>query len=455
MASPSIAFLNDLERWRPEHIMTLEIVILIILILLNGLFSMSEIAIISARKARLLQKAEEGDERARVALDLANQPNMLLSTVQIGITLVGVLSGALGGATLARELAHVFNQVAWIYPYGQSVALGLIVLCITYLSLVVGELVPKRIALNHPERIAIRAGSPMRALASIAAPAVHLLSASTNLVLGLLRLKPSEEPPVTEEEIKILLEQGTLAGVFHEAEQEMMGRIMRLGDRRVGALMTPRKRIVWLDVNDSAEKNRRKIAKSLRSRFPVCQGRLSNVLGVIDVRDLLTRCLAGKILDIRSGLQQPLFVLESTHVLRVMELFKESGTQVALVVDEYGTIEGLVSLTDLLESIIGDIPSMDASEEPPVVLREDGSWLVEGMIPVDELRELLNVPKFPDRASGDYETLGGFIMNSLKRIPHAGDRFQCCGFEFEVMDMDGHRVDKVLISRREPSDTSL
>jgi len=426
-----------------------DIFIILFLIFINGIFSMSEIAIISARKARLLQKVEEGDQRARVALDLANEPNMLLSTVQIGITLVGVLSGAFGGATLAGEFAGFFDRFSFIHPYGESVALGLIVLCITFFTLVIGELVPKRIALNHPERIAIRAANPMRFLAGIASPAVHLLSFSTDLVLRMIGFKPSAEPPVTEEEIKILIEQGTIAGVFEEAEQDMVSRVLRLGDRRVGALMTPRKRIVWLDVNESAERNRRRILKSMRSRFPVCQGRLSNVLGVVHVKDLLTRCLSGRTLDIRSGLQQPLFVLEGTHVLRVMELFKESGTQVALVVDEYGTIEGLVTLTDLLESIIGDLPSLDDAGERPIVQREDGSWLVEGMIPVDELREFLDAGRFPEEDTGDYETLGGFVMNVLRRIPEVGDHFECCGFRFEVVDMDGHRVDKVLVQRVE------
>ncbi len=426
-----------------------DIFIILFLIFINGIFSMSEIAIISARKARLLQKVEEGDQRARVALDLANEPNMLLSTVQIGITLVGVLSGAFGGATLAGEFAGFFDRFSFIHPYGESVALGLIVLCITFFTLVIGELVPKRIALNHPERIAIRAASPMRFLAGIASPAVHLLSFSTDLVLRMIGFKPSAEPPVTEEEIKILIEQGTIAGVFEEAEQDMVSRVLRLGDRRVGALMTPRKRIVWLDVNESAERNRRRILKSMRSRFPVCQGRLSNVLGVVHVKDLLTRCLSGRTLDIRSGLQQPLFVLEGTHVLRVMELFKESGTQVALVVDEYGTIEGLVTLTDLLESIIGDLPSLDDAGERPIVQRQDGSWLVEGMIPVDELREFLDAGRFPEEDTGDYETLGGFVMNVLRRIPEVGDHFECCGFRFEVVDMDGHRVDKVLVQRVE------
>jgi putative hemolysin len=425
------------------------IFVILLLIFLNGLFSMSEIAILSARKARLQQWVEEGNEKAREVLSLATAPNMLLSTVQIGITLVGVLSGAFGGATLAESFAGFFNGFEIFNPHGEGVALALIVLCITYLSLVIGELVPKRVALNHPERIATLAVRPMRVLARIAAPAVHLLSISTDLVLKVMRFRPSEEPPVTEEEINILIEQGTIAGVFEESEQDMVSRVLRLGDRRVGALMTPRKRIVWLDVNDTVERNRRKILKSVVSRFPVCQGRLSNVLGVVHVKDLLTRCLSGRALDIRSGLQQPLFVLESTHVLRVMELFKESGTQMALVVDEYGTIEGVVTLNDLLESIIGVIPSLDDVNQPSIVQREDGSWLVEGMIAVDELRDFLDVGRFPEQETGDYETLGGFIMTVLGRVPAAGDHFECCGYRFEVVDMDGRRVDKVLIQSLE------
>lgn len=424
-----------------------DIIVILLLIFLNGLFSMSEIAILSARKARLQQWVEEGNQKAQVVVDLSNAPNMLLSTVQIGITLVGVLSGAFGGATLAEEFADFFNRFEVFNPHGESVALGLIVLCITFLTLVIGELVPKRIALNRPERIAMLAAGPMRLLAKVAAPAVHLLSFSTDMVLKVMRFRPSEDPPVTEEEINLLIEQGTMAGVFEEAEQDMVSRVLRLGDRRVGALMTPRKRIIWLDVNEAVEKNRRKILKSVVSRFPVCQGRLSNVLGVVHVKDLLTRCLSGRALDIRAGLQKPLFVLESTHVLRVMELFKESGTQMALVVDEYGTIEGVVTLNDLLESIIGVLPSLDESGQPPIFEREDGSWLVEGMISVDELRAFLNVGRFPDEAMGDYQTLGGFMMSVLGRIPATGDQFECCGFRFEVVDMDGHRVDKVLIER--------
>ncbi|MGV8075300.1 MAG: hemolysin family protein [Syntrophobacteraceae bacterium] len=422
-----------------------DIIVILLLILANGLFSMSEIAIISSRKSRLQEWAEDGDAKARAALDLANSPNQLLSTVQIGITLVGVLCGAFGGATIAGRFASVLNRIPALGPYSDTLALGAVVLCITFLSLVIGELVPKRLALNNPERIASIAANPMRYLSVIASPAVKLLSVSTDLVLRLLGMRPSSEPPVTENEIRVLIEQGTTAGIFEEAEQEMVERIFRLGDRMAGVLMTPRKKIDWLDVSEPIEKTRRKIAGSTYSRFPVCQGRFANVLGVVHVRDLLDRSLAGLPFNLKASMQEPLFVHENTQVIKVMELFKTSGMQMALVIDEYGTIEGLITLNDILEAIIGDFPSENEHEEPRVVQREDGSWLVDGMLPVDELKELFDIKKLPEEQSAHYQTLGGFMMTCLKRIPLTGDNFEYSGLRFEVVDMDGHRVDKVLI----------
>jgi putative hemolysin len=422
-----------------------EILAIFLLILANGMFSMSEIALISARKARLQQLAEEGDAKAQAALDLANAPNLFLPTIQIGITLVGVLTGAVGAATIADRLAASLGKIPWIEPYGTTIALGVVVICITYLSLVIGELVPKRLALNSPERIASLVAAPMRMLSTIASPVIRILGGSTDMVLKVLGHRPSSEPPITEEEIKVLIEQGTMAGIFEETEQNMVERVFRLGDRKVGVLMTPRKKVVWLDANDSADKTRRKISRSKHSRYPVCQARLANILGVAHVRELLTRSLAGQPFDLKASLHHPLFVHESTHVFRVMELFKEAGTQIALVIDEYGTIEGLVTLNDILEAIIGDIPTLGELEEPKVVEREDGSWLVDGMLPVDELKELFHIRLLPGESDGDFQTLGGFIMSYMKRIPSAGEKFECCGLRFEIVDMDGHRVDKVLI----------
>lgn len=408
---------------------------------------MSEMAIVSARKVRLQQFANQGNIKARRALKLADSPNQFLSTVQIGITLIGTLAGAFGGATLAEKLAIELKRVpiAFFSVNSDAIALFLVVLTISYLSLVVGELVPKRLALNNPEQIAIGMASPMQVLARITAPAVHLLSYSTDIVLRLLGIGPSTEPEITEEEIKILIEQGTEAGTFEEAEQDMLNRVFRLGDRRVSALMTPRPDIVWLDLEDSSDVNRYKMINCSHTRFPVCQGEIDNVLGVLQVNTLLAQCLAGQGLDLTSSLRSPVFVPESTRVLKVLELFKQSGPHLALVVDEYGIIQGLVTLNDILEAIIGDIPSVDDTDEAQAVQREDGSWLVDGMLPVEEFRQLFDIEELPGEQRGNYHTLGGFVITHLGRIPTAADRFEWSGLSFEVMDMDGNRVDKVLV----------
>lgn len=428
----------------------LEVLFVIVLILANGLFAMSEIAIISSRKARLLRLSEEGNSGAGVALNLAESPNLFLSTVQVGITLVGVLSGAFSGAYFADPLAKVIGRLQFLAPYREVVALSMIVLALTYLSLVLGELVPKRLALNDPERIASRISTAMRALSIAASPLIKVLSVSTDLVLKALRMRPAGDPPVTEEEIKVLIDQATVAGVFEEAEQEMVERVFRLGDRRVGVLMRPRKQIDWLDIDDSPERNRRRIMKSRYSRFPVSQGRIGNILGVVHVKDLLNRCLLGRPFDLKPCLRQPLYVLESMQVLKVLEAFRESGNQMALIVDEYGTIEGMVTLNDVLEAIIGEIPAAGAVDHPRVIQRDDGSWLVDGMLPVDEFKDVFHIRRLPGDQSGHFHTLGGFVMTHLGRIPLAGEHLEISGLRMEVVDMDGHRVDKVLIERIEP-----
>jgi putative hemolysin len=426
---------------------SLDILLILLLILANGALAMSEFAIISARKERLQQWAESGNVKAKTALKLANSPNLFLATVQVGITVVGVLSGVFGGYKIANNLAGWLSLFPALEPYSQSLALGLVVLVMSFLSLLIGELVPKRLALENPERIAAIVSPAMALLSAIASPAVRFLSASTDLILRVIGMRPSSEPPITEEEIKLLIGQGTVAGVFEEAEQEMLERVFRLGDRRVGVLMTPRKRVTWLDINDPPEKHRRIIARSTHSRFPVCQGKLSNTLGVVQVRDLLIRSMTGRSLNLSAAMKHPLFVHETTHVLRVLERFKESGTHMAMIIDEYGTVEGLVTLTDILEAIVGDLPSVDEREEPKVVQREDGSWLVDGLLPADELKEMFHIKMLPEEEAGHYQTLGGFAMTYLKRIPSAGDRFECCGLRFEILDMDGHRVDKILIEQ--------
>ena len=423
----------------------MEILFVLLLIIANAVFVVSEMALVSVRKVRLQQSANQGNAKARVALDLANAPNQFLGTVQIGITLLAILSGAFGESAISTKLEPLLRLIPWLAPYSEAIAVVTAVLVITYLTLVIGELVPKRLALNNPEQLACTVAIPMRMLAKITSPVVRLLSASTDLVVRLMGIEPSTDPQVTEEEIKVLIEQGTEAGTFEAAEQDMLNRVFRLGDRRVSALMTPRPEIVWLDLDDSAETNRQVIIDSAHSRFPVCQGDLDNVLGIIQVNNLLARCLTNQPLDLTTALQRPLYVPERTPGLKVLELFKQSGTQMALVVDEYGIMQGLVTLNDILEEIVGDLPSIDQHEEPQVVQREDGSWLLDGMLPVEEFFERLEMENLPRDQRGNYHTIGGFVITNLGRIPTATDYFEWQGMRFEVMDMDGNRVDKVLV----------
>jgi len=427
-----------------------EIIFILLLMIANGIFSGSEIAVISARKVRLEQLAIEGNRKARVALKLSDNPNNFLSTVQIGITLIGVLSGAIAGATLAERLSGLVAQVPALKPYSQGISVGIVVGIITYLSLVIGELVPKRIALNNPEQIACNVAKPMRFLSRVTAPLVYLLSASTELLLKLLGIRDSDEPFVTEEEIKVMIRQGAESGIFEQSEHEMVNRIFRLSDRSVKSLMTPRTEISWLDVELPLDELIEKVSESSSSRFPVARRSLDQCLGIVRGSTLLSARLASPDLDLQGILQPPLYIPESTHALKVLEQFKQTGTHIALVTDEYGGIEGLVTLTDLMEAIVGDLPSAEAQDEPMVVQREDGSWLLDGLLPVDEFRDLLfDHDDLPPMQTQEYHTLGGFVMYMLRHIPHASEHFEWEGLRFEVVDMDGTRVDKVLVSQLE------
>jgi len=336
------------EREATMPHITLEILVIFLLFIANGIFAMSEIAVVSAKKVRLQERANKGNIGARAALELANAPEDFLSSVQIGITLIGILMGALGGGTLAQALAAGLKRVPLLSPYSEAFGVGIVVVCLTYLSLVIGELAPKRLALNSPERIASAVARPMRWLSVLTSPAVRLLTVSTDGLLRVLRVKPSAEPPVTEEEIQVLIEQGTQAGVFEEAEQDMVTGVFRLGDQQVSTIMTPRTEIVWLDLEDSPEETRRKITESAHTQFPVGQGSLDNILGVVQAKGLLTRCLAGQPLDLKAVFQRALLVPETKPVLQVIELFRESRMHIALVIDEYGGLQGMVTINDIL-----------------------------------------------------------------------------------------------------------
>lgn len=414
-----------------------EILVILLLILLNGAFSLAEIAVVSSRKARLQQRINEGDRGARRALELAEDPGRFLPTVQVGITLVGVLASVFGGATLVDSLNHLLSRAPALAPYSHSLSVAIVVLAITYFTLILGELVPKRLALHDPERVAAAVAGPISTLARLFSPLVRLLSGSTDLTLRLLGIRPSALPPVTEEEIHVLLDQGTQAGVFEEAEQDMVKGVFSLADQRVSALMTPRTEIVWLDMEDSPEEARAKIAATPHARFPVCEGDPDRVIGVLRARDWL---LAGPDAPLRDFLQPPMYIPETAFASQALEMFKQGKqAKLMLVIDEFGGVQGLLTINDILEEIVGNLEA----EEPQATQRQDGSWLLDGMLPVDEFKEIFNVRTLPEEEN--FETLGGFVMTRLQRVPVAGDSFEWNGMRFEVMDMDGKRVDKVLV----------
>lgn len=421
----------------------MQIVFVLVLLLVNGLLAMSEMAVVSARRARLQGLADEGHRGARVAVDLALEPSRFLSTVQIGITIVGILAGALGGATLAEKLAE--KLVPYLGEHAQAVGFAVVVIIISYMSLLFGELVPKRLALADPERVAMLVSVPMHFLSRLASPLVRVLSASTEAALAILRVRPSAGPPVTEEEIKILISQGAEAGVFAETEQGMFERVLRLRDRRVELVMTPRKDIVALDLEAPLAQNQARL-ESGHAQFPVFKRNLDNVLGVVRARDLLPAVIAGRPLDLRSFILEPLFIPESTPVLTLLERFRTSGVHIALVVDEYSSIQGVVTLTDILAAIVGELPAAGESPKASMVVREDGSWLVDGILALEDFKEKVGVDHLPGDDRGHFHTVGGFVLTQFGKIPRAGDHFVCEDFRFEVMDMDGFRVDKVMVT---------
>jgi len=426
--------------------MLAEILIILLLIIANGLFSMTEMAVISSRKALLRERAEEGDSGAQAALELATNPNQLLSTVQIGITLVATLAGAFGGATIAYELANYLSSYPYLGPYSNGLSFAIVVLTIAILSIVLGELVPKRLALSNPERIASTMATPMRTFSHILSPLILMLSTATDLVLRILGVKSYVQPVVTEEEIRILIDQGTSAGIIEEEEQEIMERVFSLGDRRIESIMTPRGDIVWLDLDDSPDEIQRKITLGPYSLFPVCRRRLDNVLGVVQAKDLLSCNLKDRKVDLKSTLLPPLFIPESMRALKVLERFKQTGVHLAIVLDEYGSVQGVVTLTDLLEGLVGDIPHIEELSDPQIVQREDGSWLMDGSLPIDVFKETLHLEELPDEENGLYQTAGGFAMVYLEKVPTTGDHFEWQDFRFEIVDMDEHRVDKLLVA---------
>jgi len=424
---------------------------ILLLVLGNGLLALAEFSLVSARKARLQQRAERGDKKAKTALGLARNPGDLLSTVQIGITLAGVLAGVFGGATISNELAKGLTLIPALAPYSRGIALGLVAVTITLLTLVLGELTPKRLALSQPERYAIALAGLMQRLARVTRPLVRLLSFLTDGVLRILRVPPVIEAPVTEEELKVLIDQATQAGVFEEVEQDMLAGVLRLGNRRVGSLITPRTEIEWLDLEDPPQVNLQIVLSSQRSRFPVGCSSLDDIRGIASARDILSANLQAKQrgveFDLKECLQPPMFIPENMLALQALEVFRSSKSPLLLVIDEFGGLQGLVTINDLVESIVGDLPLEGRMGEAEITPREDGSLLIDGMFPVDEFLDYFDLPTLPEYDKGLFQTLGGFVMNMLGRVPIPGDHFEWNDLRFEVMDMDGMRVDKVLVQR--------
>jgi putative hemolysin len=426
---------------------TFEIIFIFVLLIANGLFSMSEMAVVSARKARLQKRAADGDRGAQVALELAGNPGSFLSTVQIGITLVGILAGAFGGATIAEKLAPPLKSIPAIEPYANNISFGLVVLVITYLSLVVGELIPKRLALHSPDRIAAAMAAPMKKLSALTSPLVKVLEGSTGGLLRLFGLRESSDPPVTEDEIKVLIEQGIRAGVFEEAERDLIERTFHLGDRTVRELMVPRPDVVFLDLDDPPEVIKEVVSNNRLSRYPVIQGAADNVVGVVRAKDLLAGEFADRPFDLRAAMVPALYLPDTIPAFRAVEMFKSSRRHMAVVVDEHGGVEGVLTVNDILDALVGDIPSMDEWEEQPVVRREDGSFLLDGALSLDRLKQTLLIKRLPGEEDGGFQTLGGFLMARLGRVPAVADHVEFGGWRFEVVDMDRRRVDKVMVMR--------
>lgn len=427
--------------------MLIEIILLLFLILLNGVFAMAELALVGSRKTRLQASANNGNRGAVAALALLNKSGRFLSTVSIGITLIGVSVSTIGGDSFAIPLTAAIGTIPVLGDYSHALAVGLIVIGISFLTIVVGELVPKRIAIAHPEAISTFLARFMTVVTIVVSPAEWFLSGATDLVLKLLPLSTKSSAPVTDEEINLMMREGAAAGEFHEAESAIVQMALRLGDRHVDAIMTPRTQVELLDLEDGLEANLAKIKASDLSRFPVVEGGPENVVGILQVKDLLAASLSGGPIDLRALIRPPLYVPNTVPALKLLETLRKSGEPLALIVDEYGDFDGLVTLHDILQALVGDIAELGEQGGQGIVRHEDGTWLIDGLTPVDDVKDALGIKSLPEEDSGDFHTLGGFLMAQMKRVPRVADHIEVDGWRFEVVNMDGHRVDKVMVAR--------
>jgi putative hemolysin len=425
-----------------------ELLILVLLLLANGVFAMAEIAVVSARKAWLKQLADKGNTRAKAALAIAREPARFLSAVQVGITLIGVLAGAFGGTTVAELLTGFLTQFSFLAPHAHAIALGAVVAGITLASVVIGELIPKRLGLANPEHIALYLVPVINNLARIISPAVGLLTWLTDGTMKLFGLKTeSTEKPVSDEEVNILIEQGLNAGVFNKTEKEMVAGVLELDQLPVTAIMTPRPKIVFLNLDDPEEVNWRKIVTSGHSYFPVYQGSRDQVIGLVSVKALWAHSAIGVTTSLKNLMVPTLIVPETMTAIQLLESFKKCSRHIALISDEFGAIQGLTTLIDVLEAIVGDLPAQGRRDAPEAKQREDGSWLIDATLATVDVKGMLKLDTLPHEDDADFQTLGGFVMTQFGRIPAAGDYFDHAGWRFEVVDMDRHRVDKVLVGK--------
>ena len=431
-----------------------QVLVLLLLLVANGVFAMTEIAIVSARKGRLRRLADQGDSRARTALELAESPNRFLATVQVGITLVGIFAGAFGGATLAEKLAQPLGQLAWLAPYAKQVSLGLVVVAITYLSLVIGELVPKRIGLGNPEGIALGMAKFMHRLSLVAGPLITFLSKSTEVLLALFGVKPRAEAAVSEEEVRGLMQEGLRAGAFNKVESHIIHSALELDQLSVRDLMTPRPKIIWINKNDPHDVIWHKIVVSGHSHFPVYEGQRDNVVGLVSVKSIYANLAAGVAARTADLMTKTLIVPSTQTAIQLLDTFKQTGRHLALVTDEFGSIVGLVALHDVMEALVGEFPSVEERARPEIKKRDDGSWLIDAMIEIERVEAGLPGFRLSAAQNKDYQTLAGFVVKQLGHVPREGETFEMHGYVFEVLDMDRHRVDKVLVMPAKASDAT-
>ena len=430
----------------------MEILIISLLLLLNGLFAMYEIALVSSRKSRLEEKAKFGSKGAKTALFLLHEPEKILSAIQIGITLVGIVSGAFGGLALSGDLVPFFRSITILAPYADALAITAVVGAITYFSLIIGELVPKTIALNNPETIAIFLSPAMKVIGSALYPVVWFLSISTKLVLTLFRIKRNSEAPVTEEELRLLLKQGSEHGVIEKEESDIINEVIRFGDKRAGSIMTHRTEVDWIDMTDPVDEILSKVMHSPYSRLPVCVKSFDKISGIVAKKDVLSYFINHKSLLLDGIITEPLYLPEHMPAIKVLELFRKTKNHFGVVIDEYGSLEGIITLHDVTENIMGDFPEIADAAEPEVFQREDGSYLIDGSMTLEDVKDLLDIRSFleQEKEESNINSIGGLAMYKLDRIPQTGDKFIIQGHVFEIVDMDRNRVDKLMV-RRETS----